>query len=444
MNTIRRFTRTLTIALTLALTAATAGAAQTLAIRGGTVHPVSGPAYVGTVVAVDGIITAAGPDVEVPAGATVIDATGLHVYPGIFDAASRLGLTEIGAVDVTNDYAELGDFTPHLQARTAVHPASEHIPVARANGITHTVAIPGGGGGFGGGGGAGFAGQGSLFSLDGWTIEEMDIEPGAVMVMSWPSIQTREFDRSTFTFRERNFREAEKEYQEAVERLTEWLDAARHYDTAVQAGTMTRPDLRLQALARVTRGELPVLARVSTERDIRNVVAFAEEQGIRLIVGGAEQGYKVADLLAQKNVPVLLGSTQTMPSGEDASYDEPYANPGKLYAAGVKIAFGSFNSSDSRLLPYEAAMAIPYGLPRDAALRAITLNAAEMFGVDDRLGSIDTGKIANIIVTDGDPLVLTTHVRHLVIDGHEVDTMNRHRGLAEKYMSRPMPSGRRP
>lgn len=441
MNTIRSTTRTFAAALALTLFAA-AAAAQTLAIRGGTVHPVSGPEYVGTVVAVDGVITAAGPDAQVPAGATVIDATGLHVYPGLFDAASRLGLTEIGAVDVTNDYAELGDFTPHLQARTAVHPASEHIPVARANGITHTVAIPGGGG-FGGGG-AGFSGQGSLFSLAGWTIEEMDIEPGVVMAMSWPSIQTREFDRSTFTVRERSYREAEQEYEEAVERLTEWLDAARHYDTAVQAGTITRPDLRLQALARVTRGEMPVLARVSTERDIRNVVAFAEEQGIRLIVGGAEQGYKVADLLAEQNVPVLLGSTQIMPSDEDASYDEPYANPGKLYQAGVKIAFASYGSSDSRLLPYEAAMAIPYGLPRDAALRAITLNGAEMLGVDDRLGSIDAGKIANIIVTDGDPLLLTTHVLHLVIDGQEVSTMNKHRELAEKYMSRPMPSGRRP
>lgn len=441
MSTIKMLKASLALALMTA-TAGAAAAQETLAIRGGTVHPVTGPAYVGTVVAQDGVITEAGPNVQAPAGATIIDATGLHVYPGLFDAATRLGLTEIGAVDVTNDYAELGNFTPHLQTRTAVHPASEHIPVARANGITHTVAIPGGGGGFGGGGGGGFNGQGSLFSLDGWTIEEMEIDPGVVMVMSWPTIQTRSFNFQTFSVEERSFREARREYDEAVAQLTEWLDAARNYDAAMSGGATMRPDLRLEALARVTRGELPVLARVGRERDIRNVVEFAEEQGIRLILGGAVQGYRVADMLAEKGIPVLLGSPQSMPSDADASYDEPYANPGKLHAAGVKIAFATYNSSSSRLLPYDAAMAVPYGLPRDEALRAITINAAEMLGVDDRLGSIETGKIANLIVTDSDPLVLTTELRHLVINGREVGTMNRHRELFQKHSSRPMPPAR--
>ncbi len=431
--------RTLAAALVLAV-AAPAAAQDALVIRGGTVHPVNGEPFVGDVVVEDGLITAVGPDAASPADAAVIDAGGLHVYPGLFDAATRLGLTEIGAVDVTNDYAELGDFTPHVQTRTAVHPASEHIPVARANGITHTVAIPSAGGGYGRqGAGGGFAGQGSLFHLAGWTIEEMDIVPGAVMVMDFPSIRTREFDFRTYSWRERDYREAKSEYDEALARLVEWLDVARHYDQALRGGAELRRDLRLEALVRVTRGELPVLAQVNDARDIRNVVAFAEEQGLRLIVGGAREGYEVADLLAEKDVPVLLGPTQAMPSEPDAAYDEPYANPGRLHAAGVKIAFATYNSSDSRLLPYEAAMAVPYGLPRDAALRAITLSAAEMLGVADRLGSIEEGKIANLIVTDGDPLVLTTRVRHLIIDGREVDTMNKHRELFERYGARPAP-----
>ncbi|HEX6940959.1 MAG TPA: amidohydrolase family protein [Longimicrobiales bacterium] len=419
-------------AATLLLAAAGAPAQETLAIRGGTVHPISGPAYVGTVVVQDGRIVAAGADATAPAGARVLDATGLHVYPGLFDAGTRLGLTEIDAVDVTNDFEELGDFTPHLLARTAVHPASEHIPVTRANGITHTVALPGGGGASGG-----FAGQGSAFHLAGWTIEEMEIEPAVVMVMDWPTIRTREFDRRTFSTRERSYREAKEEYDRAVHRLASWLDAARDYDRAVRGGASIPRDLRLEALARVTRGELPVLARVDRARDIRNVVAFAEEQGIRLILAGAAEGYEVASLLAEKGIPVILGPTQALPTGPDKPYDERYANPGKLHAAGVKIAFATFNSADSRTLPYEAAMAIPYGLPRDVALRAVTVNAAEMLGLADRLGTIEPGKIANLIVTDGDPLEITTQIRHLIIAGREVDTMNKHRELYEKYRSRP-------
>lgn len=411
-------------------------AQEPLVIRGGTVHPISGPAYVGTVVAEDGLITAAGPDVDGPAGANVIDANGLHVYPGLFDAGSRLGLTEIGAVDVTNDVNELGDFTPHLLARTAVHPASELIPVARANGITHTMALPGGGGGDGT-----FPGQGSVFSLDGWTIEEMEIEPAAVLAMGWPSIQTREFDQSRSEMTDRPYTEAKEEYDRAVHRLEEWLDAAREYDQAKNGGAELRPDLRLEALARAIRGEVPVLAQVDEERYIRDVVAFAQEQGLRLIIAGGSEAHEVADLLAQNDIPVILGPTQSMPSGPDAPYDEAYANAGRLHAAGVNIALATFNASDSRTLPYEIAMAIPYGLPHEVALRAITINPAEILGLADLLGTIETGKIANLIVTDGDPLEITTRVEHLIINGRGVSTMNKHQELYERYSARPV-SGR--
>jgi len=418
--------------------AAVASAQETLVIRGGTVHPVSGPSFVGSVVIQGGRIAALGANVDAPAGARVIDATGLHVYPGLFDAGTQLGLTEIGAVDVTNDFDELGDFTPHLQARTAVHPASEHIPVARANGITHTLALPGGGGGFRGVS-AGFPGQGSVFNLAGWTIEEMEITPSAVMVMDWPPLRT---GGGGFRFgfapaRERSFREVKEEHDRAVHRLREWLEQARGYDRAVAGGARIPRDLRLEALARAAKGELPVLVRVDQARDIRDVVAFAEQEGLKLIIGGAGEGYKVAELLAEKNIPVILGPTQSMPRSQDASYAEAYANPGMLHAAGVKIAFATFNSSDSRTLPYEAAMATGYGLPRDVALRAITLNPADILGLGDRLGSIEAGKIANIIVTDGDPLEITTQIRHLIIGGRETSTDNKHQQLYEKYRARP-------
>lgn len=432
--------RTFFTAAALLGAAGVASAQETLFIRGGTVHPVSGPSFVGNVVVQGGRIAAVGPDVAAPAGARVIDATGLHVYPGLFDAGSRLGLTEIDAVAVTNDIDELGDFTPHLQARTAVHPASEHIPVARANGITHTLALPGAGGGFRGSS-AGFPGQGSVFNLAGWTIEEMEITPSAVMVMEWPSM--RSGGRFAFGFgpaRERSYREIKEEHDRAVHRLREWLAQARGYDRAVSGGARIPRDLRLQALARAAKGELPVLVRVDQARDIRDVVAFAEQEGLKLIIGGAAEGYKVADLLAEKGIPVILGPTQALPRSPDAPYDEAYANPGKLHAAGVKIAFATFNSADSRTLPYEAAMATGYGLPRDVALRAVTLNPAEILGLGDRLGSIDVGKIANLIVTDGDPLEIRTQIKHLIIGGKEVSTDNKHQQLYEKYRARPKPA----
>jgi imidazolonepropionase-like amidohydrolase len=184
-----------------------------------------------------------------------------------------------------------------------------------------------------------------------------------------------------------------------------------------------------------------VLLNADSERDIRNAVEWAEEQGIRFVLTGAEEGWKVADFLAEHEVPVILGPSQRLPSGPDAEYDEAYANAGRLHAAGVKIAFATFNSSDSRTLPYEAASAVPFGLPRDVALDAITRNGPEMLGMGDRLGTIEEGKLANLIVTDGDPLEITTHVLDLFILGRQVDTDNKHRELYEKYRARP---GRKP
>jgi imidazolonepropionase-like amidohydrolase len=388
------------------------------------------------VVVENGRITAAGPDVVEPAGARVIDATGRHVYPGLFDAASQLGLTEIGQVPVTQDFSEQGDYTPHLQARTAVHPASEHIPVARSNGITHTMAIPSGGRG----GAKGFPGQGSIIHLDGWTIEGMDVAPAAVMVMNWPTVRT-----TTGGWwgggapQQRSYREAVEEYERAVHEMTTWLDAARDYDRSVRNGAAIPRDLRLEALGAVVRGEIPVMARVDSERDIRNVMEFADRQGLRLILAGARDSHRMADVLAARGIPVILGPTQSLPAGPDRPYDEPYSTPGLLHAAGVRFAIATFNASDVRTLPYEAAMGIPFGLPRAAALRAITASPAEILGVGNRLGTIEPGKLANLIVTDGDPLEIQTRVLHLVIDGREVSTMNRHRALYEHYRSRPLP-----
>lgn len=410
-------------ALALALPAR----AQTYAIQGGTIHTLTGESYVGTVVVRDGRIEAVGPDVEAPPGAEIVDATGKHVYPGMFDAVSSLGLTEIGAVDVTNDANEQGLFKPHLQAATAIHPATEHIPVARANGITHTLSVPSGGV---------IAGQGSLVGLDGWTVEEMDINPGAAMVINFPSMESRRGFGGRFFGQPRPFREVKRQYEERVAQLDEWLDAGRHYARAREAGAVD-VDLSLEAMAKVVAGEIPVLLSANGPRDIKNAVEWAQGQGIRFVITGARGAWKIADWLAERDVAVILGPTQSMPTGQDEEFDEAYANPGKLYEAGVKIAFGTFGSSNARTLPYEAAMAVPYGLPEEAALEAVMKNGAEMLGYGDELGTIEPGKVANLIVTDGNPLEIQTQVLDLFILGRQVSTDNKHKSLYEKYRARP-------
>lgn len=425
------------VALVAGLGAAAAfaapAAAQTVAVRGATLHTLTGDPVVGNIVSVDGRITAVGADAAIPAGARVIDGSGRHVYPGLFDAVTRLGLTEIGAVDVTNDSEEQGMFNPHLRAMTAVHPPSEHIPVARANGITHTMVAPEGDAG-------GIAGQGSLLDLDGWTVEEMVVDPGAGMVVNWP--------RTRLTGWARRFagptspEEMARRYREGVDQLDAWIEAGRNYAASYQGGPLGR-DLKLEALQPVLNREMPLVVAADEAEQIRDAVAWAGEQDLWIVIAGGTGALEVADLLAEEGVGVILGPTQRVPDSPDAGYDEAYALPGRLHAAGVKIAFATFNASDSRTLPYEAAQAVPFGLPRDEALRAITVNGAELLGHGDELGTLTPGKRANFIVTDGDPLVIQTRIHHLVIDGREVSTDNKHLELYELYRSRPADAARR-
>ena len=409
------------------------------AITGAKIYTLAGaPIENGTVIIRDGKIAAVGAGIQVPAGAEVIDAKGLHVYPGLFDSYSRLGLTEIGQVSATVDLNELNQYNPHLNAYSAIHPASDHIPVARANGITHAVSAPGGGG-FGGGGGAVIPGQATLINLSGWTIEEMDIRKSVGLVLNWPSMQTTTFDLATFETRQRPFAEVKKEYEERVGKLEEWLDAARQYAQAMAspAAASIERDQKLEALGPVLEGELPVIVNANQERDIRNALEFCQKHKLRMILAGGGEAWKVKDELKKAGVPVILRPVQTLPMQEDDPYDRPNTTPGELQQAGIQIAIATFDSSDSRTLPYEAGNAVPFGLPWEEALKAITLYPAQILGVSDQLGSIEVGKRANLIVTDGDPLEIQTEFRHVFIDGHPVSLENRHHLLYEKYRARP-------
>jgi imidazolonepropionase-like amidohydrolase len=409
------------------------------AIQGAKIYTLAGPPIEnGTVVIRDGKIAAVGTNVEVPAGAQVIDAKGLEVYPGMFDPVTQTGLVEVAAVAATVDESELGDFNPDLVAATAVNPASAHIPVTRASGITEVIATPGIGGMDSRGGGL-IPGQASAFSLAGWTMDQMQLKRSAAMVINWPPLSTRTFDFSTFTIREGSYSDAKKEYDKHVDELSDWLDRARHYAQAESKGSPAdfERDLKLEALVPVVEGKLPVLVVAQRARDIRNAVEFCSKQNLKMILAGGGEAWKVKDLLKEKKIPVILGPTERLPLDEDTPYDEPMTQPSELYAAGIPFAFSSFDTSFSRRLSQYAGTAVGYGLPHDEALKAVMLNAAQMFGLADLVGTIEPGKLGNLIVTDGDPLEIRTTVRYLFIGGQLTSLENRHHELYEEYRKRP-------
>jgi imidazolonepropionase-like amidohydrolase len=433
----------LVLAASLAIPASTQNAAPTsYAIKGGKVFTLAGAAIEnGTVLIRDGKIAAVGAGIAIPADAQVIDASGLEVYPGMFDPITQMGLNEVSAVSATLDVSELGDYNPELVAATAVNPASAHIPITRANGITEVIAAPGTTG-FDLQSGGLIAGQASAFNMAGWTMDEMQINRSVAMVINWPSIQTRSFDFATFSIKEKPYADVKKEYDKSVNALGDWMDRARHYAQAKEKGSpaLYERDLKLEALVPVVQGKLPVLVIADEARDIRNAVDFCTKQNLRMILGSGAEAWKLKELLKDKKIPVVLAPTNRLPEQIDTPYDKPYTEPSELFAAGIPIAFSSFGTSFSRRLPQYAGTAVAYGLPHDEALKAVMLNAAQIFGLADQLGTLEPGKIANVIVTNGDPLELQTQVRYLFIKGQLTSTDNKHRELYEQYRKRPQPA----
>jgi len=393
----------------------------------------------GTLLIRDGRIAVVGANVQVPTGTQVIDAKGLQVYPGLFDPITQIGLREIGAVSATVDTTEVGSINSDVVAAEAILPSSEHIPVTRAAGITEVLAVPASGGLDSTGSRGLFGGQASAIHLTGWTISDLLIKKSVAMVLNWPRIETQTFDLSTFTRKQRPYSEAKQEYDKQVGEITDWLESARHYALALRnsGASNYKRDVKLEALVPVVRGELPLLVFANRAREIRAAVDFCDAQKLKMIVAGGAEAYKVKDLLRSKSIPVILRPTLSLPLEEDDPYDRELSQPAELAAAAVKFAFGSFDSSFSRRLGQQAANAVAHGLSYEQALKAVTLYPAQIFGLADQFGTLEPGKVANLIVTTGDPLELTTDVRYEFIKGQLTSLENKHKALYEKYRNRP-------
>jgi imidazolonepropionase-like amidohydrolase len=407
---------------------------ESYVIRNARVVTVTGPVIEkGTVVVSNGRIAAVGANVQGPAGAKIIDATGLSVYPGMIDAGTVLGLTEIGSVAGTVDTSEIGDNNADIHVDVAIHPDSTHIGVTRVVGVTTVLTAPRGGT---------IAGQSALINLDGWVPKEMILKSPVAMHINWPSEGGG--GRGGFGGgQRRSGPEARRERERRIDDLKQAIRDAKAYSDAKDArakdSTLPRMnfDLKLEALAPVARGEMPVIVSANEERAIKAAIAFADEMKVKMVLAGGAEAYKVAEQLKTKNIPVIVGAVLRMPSNEDDPYDMAFANAGILSKAGVKIAFQTTDSAHVRELPYNAGMAAAFGLPKEEALKAVTIYPAEILGVADRVGSIEKGKIANLIVTDGDPLEILTQVKHLFINGRQIPLASRHTELYERYKNRP-------
>ena len=398
------------------------------AIRNVTIVPVTGPRIEhGTVVIRNGKIQAAGADAAPQPGDSVLDGSGLFVYPGMIDAGTRLGLSEIGAVPGGEDQQELGDFNPQDAALIAVNPHSEPIPVTRSNGVTTALTSPRGGL---------VSGQVALLDLLGWTPQEMAVRAPAAMVMTYPRTGGGRFAR-------RAQQGQGDQMNRQVLALKAFLGNAKAYADikgrlASGAAGSQKADLGMDAMVPVMRGEVPVIFDVETAEQIRGVLALADSFGLKVILRGAHEAWRLADTLAARHVPVIVGPTTTG-VGPDEPYDEIYANPGVLAKAGVTVAFQTDDVHGSRDLPYNAALAEAYGLSADDALKAVTINPARILGVADRLGSIEPGKEATLIVTDGDPLAARFGPKYVFIRGQLVPFNDRHTRLYEEFRARPKP-----
>jgi imidazolonepropionase-like amidohydrolase len=399
-------------------------------VSGGTIEK-------GTVVIRDGKIAAVGASVSVPSDAKRIDATGLSVYPGMIDSATRVGLLEIGAVSATNDISEVGDYNPHLRAYEAFNPNSEHIPVARVAGVTTVVSMPAGGT---------MSGQPLVVDLAGDTVDDMVLRPSVGVILNFPTEGARSaFDSNAYQVRKSTASDAKKARDKKLDEVRSLMRDAEAYAKAMDAYAkdpslpIGRRNLKLAGLLPVLRGELPFVVRTNDERDIRAAVAFADEMKVKmiLVVSGESDVAKAAPLLAQKKIPVVIGSMYTLPAREDERYDLPQQTAAALAKAGVTFAFSTGDYANVRDLPYNAAMAVAYsGLSKEDALKAITLWPAQIWGVADRVGSIEVGKYANLIVTTGDPLEVVTDVKHVFIEGKQIPLVSRHTQFYDRYDGR--------
>lgn len=385
-----------------------------IVITNAVVHTVSGNTLKSAAVVIrEGKIAELGTNVTIPSDATRIDAAGAHVYPGLIDPQSNIGLTEIDSVRATVDSRETGTINPNVRAAAAVNPDSELIPVARANGVLLAVSAPDGGM---------ISGRSALMMMDGWTWEDMTLKADVGMQVTWPRSGT-----------------GGPAGDSELKLLEETFDQAARYRAAMQTSNAPKFDARLAALVPVLERQMPIVVTAFRAPQIRSAVAFAKERQLKLIIYGGHEALECREILLAEKVPVIVAGVYRLPTRRDMPYDDAYTLPVRLHQAGIPFCIatgGRFGGSTLRNLPYHAATAAAHGLDPELALRSITLSTAQIMGVENRVGSLAAGLDATLFIADGDILETPTQVTHAFVQGRVVDLNSRHTQLYKKYRAK--------
>jgi imidazolonepropionase-like amidohydrolase len=401
-----------------------------LFIKNATIFPVAGEKIEGGSILVEGgKIRSVGKDLQAPAGAEIIDASGMSVYPGFVDSYSHFGLAEIGAIPSTTDYREMGRENPELRVVWAINPHSVHFGTGRVTGTTTALVAPAGGT---------FPGLSALVKMDGWALPEMVIKEVATSFINFP-MTPRPSGEGVAVQKEAK----EDVTSKLVEKIRDYLKEARRYielkRLAVADPSVKAPEhnAKYEALGPVLDGTFPVILSAEIQ-DIELAIKFVRDEKLKAIFRGCAQGFKVADKIRESGIPVILDSLYTGPSEPEDGYDAPYRNAVELARAGVLISFSSGDDpAQGKDLPYHAAKTVAFGLSREEAIKALTINPAKIFGVEDRLGSIEAGKDADLLIATGDALDARTEVKQLVINGRAIDMSNWWETLYDKFKKRP-------
>lgn len=389
-------------------------------LKGATVHTITKGDVQADVHIVDGKIASVAANITAPANTEVIDCSGKHIYPGMIDAGTSLGLIEVSSVSLTNDANEIGNVTPHVQALTAINPNSVAIPVTRVSGVTTVIAKPSGGL---------FTGTAALISLVGYTPDQMYAGFKGV-VMNFPSSGKRgRRDR-------RSPEDVKKDAEKALKTLNDVWDKAVAYAKMNASKSVADYNPEMEALKEVVAGNRALMIEVNKKDDILAAIEWVKDKNLNVILTGVSEGHKVAKEIAAAGIPVITGPMLSVPSRASAAYDISYTNPGLMLKAGVKVAIRSNETENVRNLPFNAGFAAAYGMGKEEALKAVTIVPAELFGVADMYGSIEQGKMASLFVSDGDPFETRTNIEKLFINGWNVPIESRHTLLYNEFLNR--------
>ena len=389
---------------------------ESIILKNGTIHTVSGATFIGDLKFKDGKIIGVDSNINPTNKDNIIDISNLHIYPGLISPSTTIGLVEVNAVRATQDYRETGLFNPNVVAAKAYNPDSELIPVTRSNGVLLVHTIPKGGR---------VSGTSSVMMLDGWSWEDAILKTSAGVHLNWPRINRK--------------KDPEKpvEINEQMKELEEFFKKAKSYYDSKRNNKNIKIDLKLESMVPVFNKEIPLFIHANKYEQIRSSIYFSKSLNIDMVLVGGADSYLMTELLIENNIPVIYEHPLSTPMRRTDSYDIKYKIPKILYDGGVQFCISAsssnFESPHQRSIPYEAGMAVAFGLPYEEGLKSLTLNSAKILGIDHRVGSLEVGKDATLIITDGDPLLFNTQVLKAFIQGRNVDLNDRHKMLRDKY-----------